>query len=444
MSSDHESPVKVAPKRSLPVELQTEAPRKTPASFWKSAIGKQERVRVLSLFFFGVALIGIHFLPIVQNSAVYVVPLKYLPFLGGVLVVASIGFAFLKTNSSQAREKIRNSAAGLAKVNEVKLIPAAHVQGKVSQKAFQVDLTVERIEGGQPVAVKVNSEEIPVNEKVGLSFDSGDWIPVLWDPADFPNSVLPYAFLNASPDHQIDREPTNDSWQVWLMVFIFLLVGIWNFYVYKNLMPLVIEWPNYPIIVLGILAGSFLVGVWGFFLRWKHHRYRNQVNQIVNQNQVRDPFWKPRLQIGRRVKQFSVASLILIASFVTTFFTAIFVNAQWDQSQAKKLPTSIREISSDQTGMFLHYFRIVYRLQGEDQDREIASTPMGMARFRMPLAATTMREGYFGWPWIESVDPLSKDLPDGFGMTIFKPLDNPEDRKSLQEGAKALEDKLKQ
>jgi hypothetical protein len=90
------------------------------------------------------------------------------------------------------------------------------------------------------------------------------------------------------------------------------------------------------------------------------------------------------------------------------------LNAWLDTSKSRPRPVAIERMTHTTYNFLFRYYEIEYRLRDEPnpEKREYLSTPQEMSRFFEKKGWAEVREGFFGWPWVEQIRPMGGEPLD--------------------------------
>ena len=417
----------------LPSELAKPAPRPLPDQFrlGPAVKGHNRWLRVLVVG--GVLLIAFQFLPVIVSLKIYVLPLAFLWCAGLAMIAVGILLPWISPKLMTVKNLIRDGECGLAKVVQCKVEPTEHYDGQAVSKAIRVRLQMPHPKSGEVVEVDSQSESFPISRLVDANFKRDDFVPVIWDGERFPDSVQLYDFLGATPDSSLKIE-SSSKWPALAGIFLLFAALVGILHSALHYWPISVRTTD---LVVMIVAGAVIGLVINYFVhrqiqRIKANSLSLNLKQVESGHAMAQEM--PSFETGAKASLMQkIVSGLGLAAFCSLAVTcsAFFLNARLDRSEPALLPTSIEDFDTQIRQLVFRSYYIDFRMQDDPKTYRFLSEPEHMSRFKMPMGATKVKPGWFGWKWIESVDPLSKDLPPGFGMILFNPLDNPDDRKSL-------------
>lgn len=90
---------------------------------------------------------------------------------------------------------------------------------------------------------------------------------------------------------------------------------------------------------------------------------------------------------------------------------AYSANAMLDTSEAKSAPVQIMQMTETTHSFIFREYTIEYQMQGQDKEHKLMTTPQHMDQFIVAAGTAQIREGRFGWPWVETIDPIMPNVP---------------------------------
>lgn len=96
---------------------------------------------------------------------------------------------------------------------------------------------------------------------------------------------------------------------------------------------------------------------------------------------------------------------------IVAFESAFFLNVVFDRSPTVKIPVTITGMKQITEMYILRRYTMEYKFADDGKDRELLTTPAHLDQFESDVGAACIRAGAFGWPWLETIEPLP--LEDG-------------------------------
>lgn len=405
---------------SIPVELRAPVPRLIPESVQLGPLAQDGRRLRWVLICSGVACLVISFLPFIDALALYFLPLAYLSWLGlGLIALGLISHVFVGSLQKSTRY-IEQGDVGVAEVKSLVLTPTAVYNGQPTMYAFIAGIEVNDPVNQLPRYLEVQSRPLTPHkrDRVDTKFRIGDKVPIVWLPGKFEKTAQIYDFLDLTLENSLERfdSPTK-SWLsmigVVLLVPLIFVVLFWNIYAFGRFLPIDFEFEDgvKTFVVGGVLGlGLSLVG-WLTLRRQKLRiAERNEKSSMVGR--AVEVEFVPSFFAKYGMSLIIIAGAILLGglTFQCWCFTA---NALLDKSPAQaSIVEVIAKVQETHSFLFRDY-KLKYRWPGQADDYTLLTTPDHLGQFFLaPMGMAQVRDGWLGWKWVETIDPLIA-LPQG-------------------------------
>jgi hypothetical protein len=355
-------------------------------------------------------------MPFVETLALYLLPLGYLKWVAlGLAVIASAGFIGFG-NYKKATRYVQQGQAGFGRVIEIVKYGSVIVEGQTTAYAFQVTLETLHPNSDQPVVIQVKSGDFSQAQKdrIDTRFRVGDFVPIVWMPNQFEKTVQVYDFLELTDDASLNRDAQVAAKPLWQMILtvvscvLLFFALFWNLYAFGRYQPLDFDFVRNG--GLSFVAG----GAFGLILAacmWLSFRKQHKQTELRNAEAAAAG---KAIELERRrgvVRQLLFGSVILAGSIllagVTFLCWAFTANAMLDRSGAKDVPVQISEMIQTTYSFVFRDYKFKYRRPGKQKDDELLSTPEHLSEFELPIGVAKVRSGYFGWPWVDTIEPIN-------------------------------------
>ena len=90
----------------------------------------------------------------------------------------------------------------------------------------------------------------------------------------------------------------------------------------------------------------------------------------------------------------------------TVLCWAMTANALLDKSPARPVPVRITDMIQETTDFIYREYKMKYRRAEDKSDQTLLTTPDNLNQFQAPIGIAQVRQGRFGWPWVETIDPI--------------------------------------
>lgn len=356
---------------------------------------------------------------LVQYMSLYFLPLAWLDWIGGALLVIQFIMLLCRNLLPPHLQAFRDGIAVPAVINDLVKQPEMIVNGVPSRISYFANISL--IMPGHSEANTVNVQSFPLHspDDYDCTYHVGDWIPALCNPTSGGYNVNIYGFVGVDDNVGVVKRNKSEkvSWKALVKVVLLLpLIPVlffllfWNVYAYEHYSPLNVGFADvWPALALGAGLGFAGMTGWLIYSLRQHQRVRKK-NAIAAANgkpvENSGNFWTG----GGSNRRFMRIIMFFGAPFISALIVycwAITLNAMLDDSEAR-----VEIVDIDSTVMVTHtmIFRqyvIKYHFPGKKKIRSF-HTSYGNLRYFVDRkgAIVAVHKGAFGWPWIKKMAPL--------------------------------------
>jgi hypothetical protein len=414
--SDTSSAFLVPGDLQLPPELAGEPPRELTESVRNGPLAQKDR----RAFWGCLAAAGVCLLlsktPFVETLALYVLPLGYLKWIALGLAVISMASSMRLGYYKKATRYVQQGQAAFGRVAEIVKYPSVIVNGQQTAYAFQATVEILHPSSGQPVLIQVKSRDFTSSQKdrVDTRFRVGAIVPVVWLPNQFEKTAQIYDFLELKDEASLDRSAQAAASPLWKTILI-VISGVllffalfWNVYALGRYEPLDFDFfrsGGVPFLVGGGV-GLIVAGC-----SWFSHSKQQKQAELRN---AEARLAGKAIELAERrglVRRMLYGSVIVAGSVllcgVTFICWAFTANALLDRSPPKDENVQISEMIQTTYSFIFRDYKFKYRRLGKHKDDELLTTPEHLSEFDVPLGVAKVRSGYFGWPWVDTIEPVA-------------------------------------
>jgi hypothetical protein len=412
-SIDPTGPSRPAVPSELPVELTGRPPRPLPDSVHQSALAQSRRNVFWGTMTAGGVCGALATMPFIDTLALYFLPLGYLHWIAAFLIGAAVFSRFGNGEWKKACRYVENGEASLARVESLVKTPTVVVNGQATQYALVAGLGARHPETGERVSCTAQSRNFAAEKKdsVDTTFRVGDDVPVVWLPGKFPKSLQVFEFLEISPDATLVRrlgKPT-PLWKVvgtLLLILGFFCVLFWNVYAFGRY-ELINEMQGiqWPMIVGGTLGFGGVLAC--LFVARKNRRELLARNaEALNSGAAMELPLKSSLpgRVFFWALMFFGGALL---TGMTVYCWCLTANALLDRSPAQRRPVAIDEMVQVTHSLIFREYNLKYHFLDHEEKHELLTTPQHLQQFEAPVGMAVIRDGRFGWPWVETIEPVA-------------------------------------
>ncbi len=414
-------PFVVPESYALEPELQGDSPRPMPQWVDDGRLAKQRRLSRAGFFATGVICLLLSQLPWIDDLAFYFLPLGYLFWIGAVCLlvggVQQLSHAFVLGPFRYLRDGVPLVVRILGLVKA----PSAIVNGEAAQFAFQAVVDFEDPDSRERVGVELKSSSFSSSKKeaTGCSYRVGDYVTALYLPGKYPKTLQLYGFLDLKPDFGLVRQDDSAGGSSFgkllaeiLAVVVLLFVLFWNVYAYQRFLPIDFDYRAalVPIVVGGLILGGGFLALSMLSYRREKRLLAQRVADSLESGQAIEvgttSLWGRSGLYGWGIKAILVVGAPILGGLIA-FCWAITANALLDKSQARQESVVIEDMVVTTNAFIFRDYTVKFRLGGSSEARSQWATPSEMAVLMLSQddAVAEVREGRFGWPWVESLRP---------------------------------------
>lgn len=401
---------------ALEPEFHASPPRPMPPFVYRGRYLKRQRKSQRALLIAAVLCAGAQFVPVVQALAVYMLPLGYIGWIGVALMVAYlVSVASVLRGGGVLRyatdaETLPVEVTGLTKQ------PSVVVNGQESQFAFVVTARAAHPDSGEIVTVEIHSDNYSVYEKVRrqTTLRVGDTVTALYLPGDFEGSLRLYGFLGLNPAVDYVPEmgeirPLLETAAIAGAVALTVALAL-SLYTMERYTPLEFPLNGFVVAVAagGALAGLAAVAA-GYGLQRRWDRARDTRNAAALDEgaplEVGVPVGGRWAGFERRLYSGALLIGVPILFAIVTVCSVLFANGYLDRSVPARVPAHIGERYTETHALVFRQYKVDFILEGEEKERTLSTSPAHLQRLgHHTTGEALIRAGYFGWPWIETLD----------------------------------------
>lgn len=402
-----------AGKLELPVELTGRPPRSLPESIHQSVVAQGRRNVFWGTMTAGFLCGGMASMPFIDTLSLYVLPLGYLYWIAAGLIGLALLARFGNGDWKTGCRYIRDGEASFAKVLSLVKTPTLVMNGQATQYALVAGLQMKHPESGETIECTAQSRNFSADKKdtIDTTFRVGDSVPVVWLPGKFPKSLQVFEFLEISPTTTLVRRQGAPT-PLWHVIgLLALIVGMffalfWNIYAFGRF-ELVNELQGmlWPMIVGGTLGfgavlASLLVGQ-----KKRRELLERNVAAMNSGTAVEMP-----LTSSLPGRLFFWAIMFVGGTGLvglTVYCWCLTANALLDRSPAQRRPVEIDEMLQVTHSFIFREYKLKYRFADEQEKHSLLTTPQHLDEFQIPIGVAVVRDGWLGWPWVETIEPIA-------------------------------------
>lgn len=402
------------PPRDYRLEPELEgAPRRPiPPALRHGRYAAGQRRQVWGLFIAGATCLIAGFVPLIQTWGLYVLPLAWLHWIGGGLLVIALVVAAVHAVRRGPFRYVEDGLPLVVRVRALELRPTAHFNGQPATYRYFAVVEYRDPESGKLLTAETTSDDVPAPQKDGLacSYRVGGYATAVYLPGDLERSLRLYGFLGLrgglglvpAGGEAAPVSPAQTAGAILAIFGLFFLLG-WNVYAFTAFGPA--EYSHTMLIPgLGgavLLGGAALAAIaWQGRAAARAGAAKDAAGQAVEAPSV------------GRVTEVMVAVVVglgcLLMGGLTAFCWALTLNAWLDESEPRERLVRIDKMVQVTHSGLIRRYEIKYRFADdpEGKPREYASSPQEMAGFAALVGVAEERGGRFGWRWVERIRPL--------------------------------------
>jgi hypothetical protein len=417
MSSQPATPEAITPSPSYTFEPEFtgQPPRPVPDRLDQGPYARRRRAGIAAAAVAGLACLVFSRAPGVDVLARYVLPLAYLHWIGlAALLLAAGGYVSLSLRRGPFAY-VRDGLPLAARVIDLAKTPTTIVNGQPSTHALVAAVMFRHPQTGELTRADVKSNDFSSMRKdaYDASFKVGDDVTAVYLPGRLEKTLRLYAFLDLSPDVNIKAraEKEDSPWKVAALLALipaFFIVLFANVYGYGRYQPVGFAYRQaaIPMVAGGLLLGGGLFA--GLYLAHRREQDRLQSRALEAAAsgaaiETGVPF------LGRGLYGWFLRVIMALGSPLIGALTALcwcfMANAWLDRSPARPVPATVVGMVTRTHAFIFREYELEYRLQGAAETNKLLTTPEHLTTFDGPRAVAQVRDGRFGWPWVETVTP---------------------------------------
>jgi hypothetical protein len=399
-------------------------PRPIPPELYQGRYYHKMRMGIIGSFVAGLVLLLCSFFPIVKVWGLYVLPLQYLHWIAGVLLLISAVYWIQYLTTRGPLAYIEEGTPLVARIVALFLRLKLMVNGAPTVYEYVAVLQHRDPQSGEVIlSTATHDVNASAKDKLTLSYRVGDYVTAVSLRSNPEKTFRLYGFLDLRPNLGIVPRDQAKSWTVWsliggiLALFGFFFVLGWNVYAFGKFKPLELTKGHLlPVILGAILLGGPFLG----FLSWSMRKTRGKTQQnnqeAAKQGGAVEIPWQPKRGFFGQGIFLGIVLFLggLLLGGGTMLCWALSVNALYDSSRVKKQPIHIRNAWIKTHSFLFREYTIEYELMGDPahEKHSILTTPDHIESFgQVPLGFAHLRQGYFGWPWVETITPAIPNAP---------------------------------
>ena len=400
---------------SFEPEFTGQPPRAFADRLGEGPYARDQRTRAVLLVVAGALCLLLSRTPGVDVLALYVLPLGYLFWIGLVLLAAGTAAYVPVALHRGPFRYVRDGLPLAVRVLEVVKAPTAIVNGQPTTHGFVAMVGYRHPETGEPTVVAIKSNDFSSSRKEAYDtpFKVGDDVTAVYLPGRLAKTLRLYAFLELSPDVNLRlrpsaRTPTSPVKIAALVVAIpaLFLALLANLYAFGRYQPIEFAFPQavVPAVTGALLLGGGLFAALYFGHRAEQGRIRERALAALATGkavEVGTPF------MGHGLRAWVLRVVVVAGSLLLGGLTAVcwcfMANAWLDRSPSRPVPATIVGMTMTTHTFLFREYELEYRLEGSAEKKKLLTTPQHLSGLRDRQAVAHVRDGRFGWPWVETV-----------------------------------------
>jgi hypothetical protein len=354
--------------------------------------------------------------PGIDVLAQYLLPLAYLDWIGlGCFALAGLALVE-RARRSGPFAYVRDGMPLVARVLELHKAPSVIVNGVPSTYALHAAVALRHPEAGDVRTATLKSSDFSAGarDRYDAPFRVGDYVTAVYLPGRFEKSLRLYAFLDLNPRLSLRRGAQGQSpWKTALLVTVlvgFFLVLIGNIYAFGRYEPLDFDYARawLPLALGGVVLGGGMLAAIYLSHRNEQAKAAERARAAHAQGRAVEasvPF------LGTGAYRWLVGAMILLGAPLLgalTFMCWCFMANAWlDTSAARSVPAKVEAMTQTTHLFLIREYEVEFSLAGSQKKHKLLTTPEELDRFSSEQAVAQVREGRFGWPWVEAVLPAA-------------------------------------
>ena len=399
-------------------ELRNDPPRHIPSELNQGRYARGRRKGLVVGLLTGFLCASLSLVPAVKFAALFLLPLAYLGWIGlaiiGITLVGYLLYLFRKGPFAY----VENGSPLVVRICSLVVRPRLIFNGEPTAYECAAIIQFRHPATGQLTVAETVSNEFAATQKGGLttSYNVGDHATAVYLGSDPDATLRLYGFLDLRPGLGLvkrdDQRPDSllATATTVLVMFSAIAALFWSFYAYEQYSPLETTTARFAV---PMAIGSALFGGLGLWLMLRDMiKTRNKIdtaNRVaVAEGKPVELDFAPRGWFGKHGKLMGsviVLGLLLIGG-LTMVSLACTVNALLDSSPPRPQPVMITDMIMTTHSYVLRHYEIKYEFPDDDETRSMLSTPAEMNEFTNHLGIAMVRDGWLGWEWVESIEPV--------------------------------------
>lgn len=406
------------PDYRFELELADQPPRTIPAELHQGRYVRGRRKSAWGLLLAGSLCFACSLLPVVHFWALFVLPLKYLSWIGLAGAVMGVGGLVSARVRRGPFRYVTEGVPLVVRIRELSVAPTVIINGQPSAFRFVAGIEYRDPETGQVLIATTHSHDVSAEAKEQLttSYRVGDYATAVYLRSDPAKTLRLYGFLDLRPGlGLVRRDGSQESGllqTLLLVVALFAFFGVlgWNVYAYGRYAPLELKFRQgvWPVSIGAVLLGGGLLGG----LAYSSARARRQRERRNEQARASGQAWEvsPPKQgwfgvHGLLMGLVLVAGALLLGG-ATMLCWCFTINALADHSQPELRPVRIQQMIMTTHSFLFREYTIEYQMLDAKQKHKLLSTPQEMSQFNTEWGVAEVHTGRLGWPWVRRILPV--------------------------------------
>jgi hypothetical protein len=396
-------------------EFLGQPPRAIPEELDQGPHARRQRATVVGLTAAGVLCLILARAPGIDVLAQYVLPLAYLDWIGvGFLAFAAIAVVE-RARRGGPFAYVRDGVPLVARVLQLHKSPSVIVNGVPTHYALHAGVALRHPLTGEVCQATLKSSDFSADarHRYEAPFRVGEYVTAVYLPGKFEKSLRLYAFLDLHPRHTL-RQGASEGQSPWMAVLLvaglagMFLVLFANVYAFGRYHPLDFEYGRAwaPMALGGLVLGGGMLA--GLYLNHRREQEKAAARSVAAQAQggaveTTVPF------LGTGAHKWLIGVLLVLGAPLLGAATALcwcfMANAWLDTTAARPVPAKVEAMTQTTHAFVFREYEIEFSLAGSDRKHKLLTTPEELGRFSSEQALAQVREGRFGWRWVEAVLP---------------------------------------
>jgi hypothetical protein len=411
---------------SFEPELCPPVPRPIPEVFRGGHHAHRQRTMVVELTLLAVACLLASRFAFVRYLGGFFLPLLYLDWIGLSIALLVVAILVYRQFSPGPFRYVERGEPIVGRVCSEEFRPhlVSAADHTVLNYQFAALVQYRDPQSEELVVREMTSLDIKLDDKdlVASSFRVGDYVTLVYLPNDPRTTMRLYGYLGLRNDLGVVMPQSRHGWEYYVVLngaLAFVAFLAWTVYTWQRYWPINPSWQLLVPIVLGVIGfGSLFLAAISFERRWekKVRGSRNanaRVSGAAAELEVELwPAWEQRLRSWWGVL------LIIVLGGAAGLACAVYANARFDTSAVRKEPIVIGDLIINSRAIVFRSGTIKYGFseRGDGVYHSYFVSPEELNLFRRGNQATAhVRDGRFGWQWIERLDPQRMEEPAADG-----------------------------